>query len=211
MSELAGLCNDVLKFREQRQMTFNDGRAIMQLSVTPFKNQTDDIWGVVATVINDISSGEAVDLLERFGNICHWQLDPGSNTLFWSDGVFRIHSIDPHHTVPNLEDAISFYHPEDRSNVTEVVENCIKTGEPFQFTLKFSKPNDQAVIVDAADSHFQANSTQSIRVVGIFRNVTDYTRQAQLLTRMQVLQRDAGQEFYSYDLVNDVPFWSADH
>lgn len=210
MTELASICNDVFRYREERRVIFNDERTVKQLSVTPFRNQTDEILGVVVTVINDISTGEAVDLLQRFGNIGHWQLDLRSNTLFWSDEVFRIHGLDPSSGVPSLEGAVDFYHPDDRTKVSDAMQSCIEAGTPFQFTLRLLRADGHVAIVEAAGTRFQGLNGQAMRVVGIFRNVTEQSRQHQLLDQMQVLQRDVGQAFYSYDLVNEVPFWSAD-
>lgn len=208
MADLASICSDVFRYREERRLVFNDDHTVKQLTVTPFRNNADDILGVVVTVMNDISSGEAVDLLQRYGSIGHWQLDLGSNSLFWSDEVFRIHGMKPSQGVPPLEDAINFYHPDDRDKVAAAMQACIEDGTEFLFQLRLQRSDGSTAIVEAAAGRFQSASGQALRVVGIFRDVTASSRQVALIEQMQVLQRDANQAFFSYDLVNDVPFFS---
>lgn len=48
---------------------FNDGRMVKQLSMTPLRNQTNDVMGVVAVVADDTSTETATDFLQRSGNI----------------------------------------------------------------------------------------------------------------------------------------------
>lgn len=209
MSSLASICNDVFKFREERSVMFNDGRNVKQLSVTPFRNQSDDVMGVVATVVDDISTGEAIDLLQRFGNIGHWQLDLKSKTLFWSDEVYSIHGMEPGNKMPSLEEGINFYHPDDRAEVERLVERCIATGEPYHFTLRLIRANGHMVVVEAAGSRTVNEAGEPTRLIGIFRNVTERTHRAHLMEQIEEIQNELGMAFYSYDLVNALPYWSS--
>lgn len=209
MSSLASICNEVFKFREERHVMFNEGRTVKQLAVTPFRNHADDVMGVVATVVDDISTGVAIDLLQSFGNIGHWQLDLLSNKLFWSDEVYRIHGMDPDLPVPEVDKAIEFYHPEDRAAISTGLEACIATGEPFKFTMRLVKADGQMIIVESAASRFTNDAGEPVRIVGVFRNVTEWTHKSMLVDQMEVLQNEMGMAFYSYDLVNDLPYWSS--
>ena len=209
MSSLASICNDVFKFRAERSLMFHDGRAVKQLSVTPFRNQSDDVMGVVATVVDDISTGTAIDLLQRFGSIGHWQLDLTSNTLFWSDEVYTIHGLEPGSKMPSLEEAINFYHPDDRAEVERFVQDCIETGEPYQFTLRLVDAQGRLVVVEAACSRTLDAEGEPARLIGIFRNVTERTHKALLMEQIEEMQGELGMAFYSYDLVNKVPYWSS--
>ncbi|ABD55481.1 chemotaxis protein CheB [Jannaschia sp. CCS1] len=209
MSSLASICNEVFKFRAERSVVFNDGRTVKQLSVMPFRNQSDDVMGVVATVVDDISTGEAIDLLQRFGNIGHWQLDLTSMKMFWSDEIYTIHGMDPDDKMPSLEDAIGFYHPDDRAEVQRLVERCIETGEPYQFTLRLIRANGHTVVVEAAGSRILNAEGEPARLIGIFRNVTERTHKAHLMEQIEEIQSELGMAFYSYDLINDLPYWSS--
>ncbi|GAB5445767.1 chemotaxis protein CheB [Gymnodinialimonas sp.] len=209
MSSLASICNDVFKFRSERGLMFNDNRTVKQLSVTPFRNQSDDVMGVVATVVDDISTGTAIDLLQRFGNIGHWQLDLASSKLFWSDEVHAIHGLEPGDKMPTLEEGIKYYHPDDRAEVAQLVERCIEKGEPYQFTKRLIRANGHMVVVEAAGSRIVDDDGTPSRLIGIFRNVTERTHKAHLMEQLEEIQAEMGMAFYSYDLINDLPYWSS--
>lgn len=154
MSSLASICNDVFKFREEHRLMFNDGRNVKQLAVTPFRNQADDVMGVVATVVDDISTGTMIDLLQSFGNNGRWHLDLVENKLFWWDEVFRIHGMKPEDIIPEVDKAIEFYHPDDRTAVAEGLQECIETGVSFQFTLRLQQASGRVVVVEFAATRF---------------------------------------------------------
>lgn len=209
LSSLASICNDVFKFRAERNVVFSTGSAVKQLSVTPFRNQSDDVMGVVATVVDDISTGGTIDMLQRYGNTGHWQVDLTSQKLFWSDEVFIIHGLDPKSKMPTLEEGIGFYHPDDRAKVQRLVEQCIETGEPFHFTLRLIKSDGHMVVVEAAGNRILDNQGKPARLVGIFRNVTERTHRAHLMDQIEGIQNEMGVAFYSYDIVNELPYWSS--
>ena len=82
-------------------------------------------------------------LTEANAHIGHWRLDLVSNEVYWSDETFRIHGlkVGDH---PSLDEAIRFYHPEDRSIVADAVEGARTTGEPFTFRARILR-NDGAI------------------------------------------------------------------
>lgn len=58
---LANVCNEVFQLREERVVQFEVDGVEKRLSVTPFRNQTDDILGVVATLIDASIHSQASD------------------------------------------------------------------------------------------------------------------------------------------------------
>jgi len=205
----ASICNEVFKFRSERRMIFNDGQNEKQLSVTPFHNhQSGDVMGVVATVVDDISAGTAISLLQRFGNIGHWQLDLVTNKLFWSDEVRAIHGLKPGDKMPELEDGINFYHPDDRPQVEHVLKECIENGTSYHFTLRIVDSQGHIKVVEAAGHRIVDKKGEPTRLVGYFRNVTERIQSAVLKEQIEEIQGEFGTAFYSYDLVNELPYWS---
>jgi signal transduction histidine kinase/DNA-binding NarL/FixJ family response regulator len=84
-------------------------------------------------------------LTETTANVGHWRLDLGSNKVFWSDGCCSIHGLVPGTpgVPPPLEDAINFYHPDDRALVAQAVETARATGEPFTFRARLIRADGE--------------------------------------------------------------------
>ncbi len=208
IASLPQLCNEVFRFRDVRTMTVSVGDKIHRLSVAPFQNQVHDVTGVVVTMVEDFSSSEAMDFLQRFGNVGHWQIDLNTEKLFWSDEVFRIHGIDPSVGAPDMEGGVEFYHPDDRPKVIEAVQKCVDTGEPFRFTLRLDRADGRRIMVEAVGKRIADEDGTPQRVVGVFRNVTDLMTTQLILRQMEELQDDLGLAFYSIDIKNNLPYWS---
>ncbi|QXT38578.1 chemotaxis protein CheB [Gymnodinialimonas ceratoperidinii] len=208
LASLASICNDVFKFRDDRHVVFNDGQTVKLLDVTPFRNQSGDVMGVVATVVDDISTGTAVELIQRLGKIGHWQVDLNTYKLFWSNEVRKIHGLGPDDPLPSIENGINFYHPDDRATVENAIEHCVETGEPFQFTLRLINTQGKTRVVESAGTRMTDADGKPSRLIGIFRDVTEHASADLFINQLESLQKEAGQAFFSCDTVNDVPYWS---
>ncbi|MBX0286319.1 bacterio-opsin activator domain-containing protein [Haloarcula salinisoli] len=67
---------------------------------------------------------------ERLGDVGAWEYDIDDAELFWTDGTYRIHGVDREYE-PELETALEFFHPEDRSTIRRLFESCAETGTPY--------------------------------------------------------------------------------
>ncbi|NVE95987.1 PAS domain-containing hybrid sensor histidine kinase/response regulator [Altererythrobacter lutimaris] len=77
-------------------------------------------------------------LTEANAHVGHWRLNLLTNEVYWSDETFRIHGLSGT-TPPPLDDAIRFYHPDDRALVENAVESARTTGEPFSFRARLMR------------------------------------------------------------------------
>ncbi|MFB6228827.1 MAG: PAS domain S-box protein [Halobacteriales archaeon] len=66
---------------------------------------------------------------ERLGNLGAWEFH-ADGTLVWTDGTRRIHEVGDEYE-PTLEEGIEFFHPKDRDQIAEAVENALAAGEPY--------------------------------------------------------------------------------
>lgn len=76
-----------------------------------------------------------LELTEEIAEIGHWRLNLADDSLYWSDGICRIHGVDPGN-VPPLADAIAFYHPDDRAMVARHVEEARTDGKFYTFRAR---------------------------------------------------------------------------
>ena len=76
-----------------------------------------------------------LELAEATAHIGHWHLKLSTNELTWSDEVYRLHGL-PIGEVPALEEAIKFYHPDDRKIVEGSLQEAMATCEPYVFTAR---------------------------------------------------------------------------
>jgi len=109
---------------------------------------------------------------ERMALIGSWRLDLASDTVSWSEGVYRIHGLSPG-KAPTLDRALRFYPPHHRAMVSEQLAVTVETGRPFDFQVDF---------VTATGDHRRVRSRGEredrdgvpIAVVGVFQDITDH-------------------------------------
>ncbi|MEM9287020.1 MAG: ATP-binding protein [Pseudomonadota bacterium] len=131
---------------------------------------------------------EALQNLERAEEIAglgHWRLDLQKNKLFWSEGVYRIHGLDPATFTPTLENAVEMYHPDDRESVAALVEDAAKSGESFDFVKRVLRSDDTVLFVRSRGFVMKDRDGAHRALFGIIMDVDAPKRSARELERAQ--------------------------
>lgn len=78
----------------------------------------------------------SLDLALSVGRMGTWQFERSDTSLIWSDEVFAIHQRDQRRGQPGLQEAIGYYHPDDRVQVAAAVQRAIDLGEDYDFRAR---------------------------------------------------------------------------
>lgn len=113
-----------------------------------------------------------LDQAEQAGNIGHWRLNPGDQTIYWSPEVYRIHGMTDG-TPPAIGDAIDFYHPEDQPLVAEAVARATAEGQPFNFAARIIRQDGSIRHVVSRGERDYSSKDNAIGLFGIIQDVTD--------------------------------------
>lgn len=116
----------------------------------------------------------SLDLLERTEQLAGaggWELDPKSDELRWTEGTNHIFGVDTAYE-PTLDDAIEFFHPDDRGRIETAIEEAIENGIGYDETVRVRTADGELRWVQArGDPHREDGET--IRLRGTIRDVTD--------------------------------------
>ena len=116
----------------------------------------------------------------RMGEIAGWYLDRNSSEVFWTDMVCKIHDL-PAGQMPGLEDALSFYPPEARQQVSDSLRNAFEHGKGWDHVMPFITATGRHRYVRSIGEP-QMDGGRCTRIVGAFQDVTE-ARQAELALR----------------------------
>jgi PAS domain S-box-containing protein len=86
-----------------------------------------------------------VDLLERtqsMADVAGWVVDAETLELTWTDQLFELLGL-PVGEEPPLDEALEFYHPEDRPRIEAAIEAALSEGEPFDLDRRVVRANDE--------------------------------------------------------------------
>ncbi|WP_179020118.1 PAS domain S-box protein [Winogradskyella forsetii] len=75
---------------------------------------------------------ELLSLSGKLAKIGGWEVNFVNKSVYWTKEVHLIHETDPNSFIPTFEGAINFYRKDFHELVKYKVEECIRTGEPYE-------------------------------------------------------------------------------
>ena len=115
---------------------------------------------------------ELLEQAEKIAKIGYWLFNIKSANITWSEEVYRIHGI-PIGTPITLDEAINYYHPEDREFVLEFVNKAIEGKKPYSFEHRIIRPNGEIRHVQAMGKNIVDSDGEISDVFGVFADITD--------------------------------------
>ncbi|QUJ76397.1 PAS domain-containing protein [Sulfitobacter albidus] len=110
-------------------------------------------------------------LLQDMAHVGYWSVDLDGEKVHWSQEVYRIHGVDPSEAEPPLADAIDFYHPDDRADVSAAVEKAISDGGEFEFTKRIVQKDGTEVEVLSHGIAITDADGRVNRLIGVFKQL----------------------------------------
>jgi signal transduction histidine kinase/integral membrane sensor domain MASE1 len=112
---------------------------------------------------------------QRVASVGSWEWDIQSNTIWWSDELFRIFRLPPFAN-RSYEGYLELLHPGDRNRVESVVGKALSDHRPFSFEHRLVWP-DGSVRTIQSGGHVITNAQGSVaRLVGTAHDVTELRR-----------------------------------
>ena len=121
-----------------------------------------------------------------------WEWDVEHRQMFWTDGTYRIHDLDPDQIEPgsaeHVEQSAACYVEEDRTRVMAAFRACIENATPYNLDCRFStvrgrklwvRTSGQPVVVDG----------RVVRIIGDIWDITDRKRTEEALLAVSSRQQ----------------------
>lgn len=156
---------------------------------------------------------ESEALLKATGNIARvggWELDATTGKVSWTEETYRIHEV-PLDYGPPLQEAISFFHPEDRGTLANAIECALKKGEPYDLELRFITGKGKELWTRTVCKP-QIVDGKVVTLKGIFHDITERKKAEEALKSKLALLQIAGETArfggWSVDLRQNICTWS---
>ena len=133
---------------------------------------------------------------QRVAHVGSWSWVIETDTVTWSEELFRIAGRDPEGTPPNyIRDHATLYNPESLARLQPLVERTIRTGEPYEADLELIRPDGTTRWIADTGEALRDAKGQIVGLRGTAQDITEPRRlQAQLLhsQKMEAVGRLAG-------------------
>lgn len=114
---------------------------------------------------------------EDLGNLGAWEVNE-DGSIIWTDGTRRIHGVGADYE-PTLEEALEFFHPQDRETIAEAVEVAFERGESYEQELRLITAQGQQRWVRTRGKVLDEEGSRTIR--GYIQDITEQqSREAEL-------------------------------
>ncbi|WP_435364390.1 PAS domain S-box protein [Haloarchaeobius sp. DYHT-AS-18] len=191
------LAGDIASNRVTRSSHGADTKTF-DINYYPLADEAGTVEGVVATMreITDLVEQEQelmrnrslLTQTERLGEIGGWELDVEGETLRWTHGARRLHDV-PDRYEPDLEEAIEYYHRDDRDMVENSIENCREEGVAYDIEVRLVTDDARTRWVNITGDRIQRDGRTILR--GAIKDITARKqREQQLMVLNRVLRHN---------------------
>lgn len=110
---------------------------------------------------------------EKIAQVGSWEWDVDTDTVAWSDELFRLFQLEPAERAPSFAEQTELYHPEDMERLQSAVEAAVNKGTPYEMELRVLR-KDGATRVCLARGQVEWNQSSRVtRLVGSLQDITE--------------------------------------
>ena len=109
---------------------------------------------------------------QRLTSLGSWQWEIQTNSVTWSDELFRIYGLPPGAFTVTFESYLDRVHPDDRQLVIERIQEARTNGGVFEFVERIVRPDGEIRFLRSQGESVQDETGETIRLVGACHDIT---------------------------------------
>lgn len=127
---------------------------------------------------------------EMAAHLGSWEWDIATDTVTWSDELFRIFQMDPQDGAPSFAEHPILYHPDDMERLRQAVEIAITDGTPYELELRAIRKDGQTRVCVARGFAKMSSLGRPVRLFGSLQDITERKRAEDAILRSKLLLQD---------------------
>jgi PAS domain S-box-containing protein len=109
---------------------------------------------------------------QRVANFGSYQWLPGTDTVVWTEELYRIFGLQRDEFHPTFEGYLAHVHPEDRNKKKAVIEQCVRGRSPFEMEERIVRPDGSVRWLFCKGQWLFDENLQSEKLVGTCQDIT---------------------------------------
>lgn len=126
---------------------------------------------------------QLLNVISEYSSTGGWVYYPDSQTLFWTEQTKILHEVDEEF-IPTVENAINFYHPDDRDSISEYFTRLVDDGVAFSLDLRLITAKGNTIWANAIGNPLYEGDSL-VCVFGAFRDLTKRKESESLILRYE--------------------------
>ena len=151
-------------------------------SKVPLRDTSDKVTGVLGTY-EDITERKRVEdalsksqkmlsRTESIANIGSWEWEIATDTVTWSEELFRIFQLDPDDGTPSWAEHHKLYHPEDFEVLRQAVERAVKDRTSYELEIRAFRKDGETRVCQASGFPETGKDGKVVRLFGSLQDIT---------------------------------------
>lgn len=109
---------------------------------------------------------------QKLTHMGHWDLDLGSNKLYWSEEIFRIFEVEKGKYEPSYDAFLDIIHPDDREFVNKTYTESVKVREPYDIAHRLLMKDGTLKYVNEKCRTEYDDNGNPLRSIGTVQDIT---------------------------------------
>jgi PAS domain S-box-containing protein len=169
--------------RERARHVLEGAGALLEERV---RIRTDELFLAQQQLANRERQLEEAQALAHIGS---WEWDISTNTVTWSDEVFRLFGLEPQSVRLDYGSYLERVHPEDRGFVAGIVQQAIEDHQPFSFDHRVLLEGGGERWLQSRGGVIVAEDGEAIRMVGKAQDISERKRAEEYSHRLREAER----------------------
>jgi PAS domain S-box-containing protein len=127
------------------------------------------------------SEGELVEV-QRLAGVGNWRWDTRTDTLIWSEELYRLTGLDPQLPPPSFKEHPNLFTAESWSGLRHAVEEALQNGASFELDMEIVRPDFSTKWVIARGEQMRDARGQVIGLRGTVQDITERKRAEEALS-----------------------------
>jgi signal transduction histidine kinase len=121
---------------------------------------------------------------QRLAGLGSWEWDPATDTVTWSDGLYRLAERDPSLPAVSYADHPNLYTPESWARLKAAVEETLRSGRQYELDLEMVLPGGRTRWLHARGESLHDAEGRVVKLRGTVHDITERRNAEQALSTL---------------------------
>lgn len=144
---------------------------------------------------------------QQLSNIGSWNWDLVTNTIEWSDMMFKLLGLEPNEAVPSYDLALHHVHEKDKKFYVKALEEAVNNKTSFYLENRIVKKDNSVISVISRGRCFKDSEGNLVRMIGTVQDITEQQKAFDKLLEVNVKSKEIEKKLHEAQRLSMIGSW----